>query len=1464
MGQQRQQQRAPSPEKAASRKLWEDFDIRKHQPAQPGSREQAVIGRRKAALEAWRASSGTRVSWDERGLVKSMSRDGAALTPPFQGDPVEAAKDFLRSHGQVFAFAEREVEALLLERRLSSEGMTSLLFRQTWNGMPVFGGEVKITLNADGQVVHAGMGDVIPQLSLPSSTRISPEEAIRAAYRSLRLEEPAELAPLAADAGGRASFRNPGGERLTPITAETVVFPMGATSATLAWRLLIETAGDWYEILVEAETGRLLWRHSLKREASGRVWRESPLRGARELVTFPPAWLPLGVAITTGNNADVYLDADGDNVPDATFALELQSGRALSTTQVFDFPAPETPGLDPRTFRAASITNAFYFVNTAHDFFYNLGFTEAAGNFQTNNFGMGGVGNDAVRVEVQDARDVDNASFFTPPDGGAPRMQLGLFRRGTPATTDDLDTAYDGHIVVHEYSHGVTQRMVGGPNATNCLFGTQSGAMAEGWSDYFAISFFNNPITGAYSTQDLVRGIRRQSYEGYRFTYEDIGNNGYEFHNDGEIWAATLWDLRRTLAQGLADRLVVQALKLTTCVASMLDARDAILSADLALTRGANRPAIWTVFARHGMGHSASGFDAAIYNAAFDRPPDLQPGNRNPMVLSTPPLALVGARFFYQVVATDPDGGVLRYELTQGPTGMTIDVASGLLQWNPIFLAERVKVTITDGQGGRIIHGFQVFVETPLTPGRAVTITAPAESAGFASINVPAGTLVLQVTLRRGTGDPDILLIDPVGNFYGITDRIGPTETISAAAPRPGRWLAVVLAFTAYASVEFMADLPTPTLVTGSTTLAGLSGEVSTELFYRVVVPPGAGSMTISTTNPRDTDLFVSYNRVPVCQLFDIFLSTWCQFQLASARIATGNETVSVGTPSPGDWFFTISAGEPFTGLTLSVNLQAPATLAAIPGPALTFNVIEGGTPSPQALTIFNTAGAPFTWNATPLTSSGGNWLRLSQSSGAARADVNVIVVTTGLAFGTYRGTITISSPELVGSPITIPVTLNYTARPALAVNATTLNFSTIPGQTPAPQVVQITNTGGGDLNWTAEPSTTTGGAWLALDPTRGTGNSALRVSIRVAGLGEGTYEGVITVSAAGAGGSPRVVRVTLAVGRPVTLTAAGVRNVGTLAEGFPIAGGLVVTLYGDGFSEACSVDLTQPNPCPRSTVFPLSTQLGTTRVTINGRLAPLLLVTQTQINLIAPFGLTGTNAIIVVTRGPISSAPVVVPLSEQAIGLLTVVGTGGGAGLVFKGGGQLVTREAPLVPEEIVAIYGVGFGPVSPEVSADQPAPGNPLAMTTIPMRIFFDGSEGEILFSGLSPGSIAGLYQLVVRVPPFLARRYPVVIVQSNISSSNEVSAGGPSLLDISPATARAAADVTVRIRGFFLPPISRVRIGNVTMSTVFSDGPIQTLTVTIPASAIPTAGEVEITVFDPANPIEAPSNAVRLRLQ
>ena len=160
------------------------------------------------------------------------------------------------------------------------------------------------------------------------------------------------------------------------------------------------------------------------------------------------------------------------------------------------------------------MTNLFYINNIIHDVQYQYGFDEAAGNFQVNNYGRGGAGNDSVRAEAQDGAGTNNANFGTPADGQRPRMQMFMWTSPTPDRDGDLDAS----IVIHEYGHGISNRLIGGPANVNCLTNRQQAG--EGFGDWWALAYTARPGdtgpqsrgigTYALNQQTNGRGIRTQ------------------------------------------------------------------------------------------------------------------------------------------------------------------------------------------------------------------------------------------------------------------------------------------------------------------------------------------------------------------------------------------------------------------------------------------------------------------------------------------------------------------------------------------------------------------------------------------------------------------------------------------------------------------------------------------------------------------------------------------------------------------------------------------------------------------------------------------------------------------------------------------------------------------------------------------------------------------------------------------
>jgi len=1328
-------------------------------------------------------------------------------------------------------------------RSAESLGQAQLLtFVPELSGHPVFDQVARVAVGADGQVIAATIPGDPPRSVNLREPRLDAEAAYKLAIRLMRAE------PDAVTMMG---------------TPGLVVFPFGS-EGRLAWRLYLDAgrAGS-FELLLDAADGKLLYRHSLMRYAgSGNVYRTAPDKGPRVSVPFPDSWLAPMINQTNGNNADAYLDTNGDNRPDSLPDPGVRDGRAFSASQVFDFPVPLLEGLsDPRTFRAAAVTNAFYFANVAHDYFYDLGFDERAGNMQRDNGGKGGRGDDPVLVEVQDRFQVNNAAMRVSPDGTSPRMELGLFTRSTAGISDDRDAAYDGQVVIHEYAHAVVARALGAGIRLGCTSGIQSGALDEGWADYFAISHFNDPVQSAYLSPLTLRGIRRQSYEGYTLTFEDIGNDGFQVHRDGEIWAATLWDLRKTLGARVTDRLVFAALRLTPCLPSFVDARDAILAADNALNNNANRAAIYRVFARHGLGFSARGVDGAldsatVFTAATDLPADLQTGNRLPLVTSQPRVVALGDLFSYAIQASDPDGGTLRYDVVQGPPGLTVDGSTGLVRWTADFVTRRCKIAVTDGQGGRVVHGFAIPVLTPLTDGRGLTIKAVRGEVGIASIQIPTGTLVLTTTLRGGQGDADVSLIG--AGFPILTEpRSGQAETVSAPLPTPGRWFIVVDADTTFEGVELKASLPIPPVLVNRRNV-GVAGEATSENFFRIPIPVGTSELSVATSGGAgDIDLLLSRGVPPVCQSYEFSISPFCLAERGSFRFGNA-EAVTVTSPQAGDWFVNITSFEAFSGATLVANWTVRPTLQVSETRAA-FTMTEGGTvPAGQKIRVFNTAGGAFNWTAT--VPAAATWLKLDKTSGAGDTEVTLTIDPKDLAAGSYTAAVPFTAAGLDLSPQTINVTFTLERRPVINAAITPLVFTSAPGQTTPAQRVPFTNSGGGTLEWTATAATTSGGTWLSLDQSRGSGNGVLQVVASPGSLGPGVYEGSVTIAARDAVSVRIPVRYTITI--PVTVIQDSLRSVASRRPGAVSPGDMLV-IQGTNFTEPCSLDADAARPCPRGTTYPLPTTLGGVEVTVNNQPAPLLLATPTEIRFIVPFSVEGENARVVVTRQGVSTPAVIRQLAVQTPGIFTVLENGVGAGRVFHADGTLVTRAAPAMPEEQLSLLVSGLGLVDAAVPAGGPAPADPKALAVAGVKVYFDGSEATLSTAYLEPG-MAGVYRIELKAANLFASKFPSILIEGVGSQSNEATAGGATLLDVSPATAPRGSDANVVLRGINLPEGAAVKIGSEVIAGTLTDGPLQRLEVAIPAALIDQGAELTLTVVNPNDGSEPPSNPVTLRIR
>jgi hypothetical protein len=171
-----------------------------------------------------------------------------------------------------------------------------------------------------------------------------------------------------------------------------------------------------------------------------------------------------------------------------------------------------------------------------------------------------------------------------------------------------VDDAQDAEIVWHEYGHAVLDNQAQIRLATG-----ESGAIHEGWGDYFAATLSTTmpgdsrfyPTVGEWDATSYNPGnppfLRR--VDGAKRYPRDLDG---EVHDDGELWSACLWGIHEALGRATADRIIVNANFLFPFDVTMPDAAAAILQTDAQLNGGANASAIRAVFASHGIDAGAA------------------------------------------------------------------------------------------------------------------------------------------------------------------------------------------------------------------------------------------------------------------------------------------------------------------------------------------------------------------------------------------------------------------------------------------------------------------------------------------------------------------------------------------------------------------------------------------------------------------------------------------------------------------------------------------------------------------------------------------------------------------------------------------------------------------------------------------------------------------------------------------
>jgi uncharacterized protein (TIGR03437 family) len=184
------------------------------------------------------------------------------------------------------------------------------------------------------------------------------------------------------------------------------------------------------------------------------------------------------------------------------------------------------------------------------------------------------------------------------------------------------------------------------------------------------------------------------------------------------------------------------------------------------------------------------------------------------------------------------------------------------------------------------------------------------------------------------------------------------------------------------------------------------------------------------------------------------------------------------------------------------------------------------------------------------------------------------------------------------------------------------------------------------------------------------------------------------------------------------------------------VAPGELITIYGSNLASTTAVDVTFP------------TTLAGVQVYVNNRLAPIYVVSATQISAIIPYATTELVASIQVVNNGTRSNIVPAWVTLTAPGVFTQPAGGIGTAAALHTDYSLVTSNAPLHIGDTVLLYVTGLGAVSPAVADGSPGPVSPLSYATNTIKVYIGGQQATTSFVGLAP-QLVGLYQINAQIP-------------------------------------------------------------------------------------------------------------------
>ena len=483
-----------------------------------------------AVVPHWNAlvarSGGTpSVRWGGRGTPLSLFGE---LSAPLGSIRADAAHRFLADNAALFQLSG-DLAELGEQATVESPLGSHVTFTQRLDGIPVFGAEVKVHFSRDGRIV-AVSNTSVPHVQLDTRPRISAGQSLGIALAEVPAADRAD-----ADA---------------PELPELVIHA-DAGPPVLAYRAVVPTTGPTLEFFVDARTGALLGPPvDLNRylvTGSGQVFKDNAVVATQNnnLVDGNDA---ASAVPTTAYSTVALPGLNGNNRLDGQFASGSASrSRAAGTNNSFIFL---------RNTGAFNETMAYFHIDFAQRYIQSLGFTNVDNRQQ---------------VFSIDRSTADNSSYSP----GTRNITYG---------TGGVDDAEDGEVIIHEYGHSVQDNQVPGFGAAE-----EGGAMGEGFGDYLAATV-NAALTGEFQILCIAEWDATSYAAGVPHCLRRLdstkhypGSKDGEVHDDGEMWSASLFQIRTAFGAARADRLILQAHFLLSTRANFSDGSNALVTAAINL-----------------------------------------------------------------------------------------------------------------------------------------------------------------------------------------------------------------------------------------------------------------------------------------------------------------------------------------------------------------------------------------------------------------------------------------------------------------------------------------------------------------------------------------------------------------------------------------------------------------------------------------------------------------------------------------------------------------------------------------------------------------------------------------------------------------------------------------------------------------------------------------------------------------